>query len=377
MARGQLTKRERITAVFRGELPDRVPLGDVLTNERVIAHYSGRAELLAQDHAKLRLTPALQAAGEAIRHTLDLTSALLTQVPQVPRSERNEHGFVYRYERWTCWLAERPFGSVQDLARYLERDLRGEIEPWASYALFHAGEPDVDRFRRNAAFIQSVIGDTVYFHSTPSLALNTAMTTVAGLQGLTYLWADYPDLTAEWLSMLHEREVRFLRATLDPALSPVAMIYGDIAGKNGLLFAPELLRRWLMPHLREIVQIVHNAGIWAVYHSDGNLLPILDELVACGIDGVNPVEASTGMAIAELRRRYPHLVPVGGIDATELLPFGTPQQVRAAVREAIYAGGAQGRLILGSSTEIHQGCRLENALALFEAAWQVGRYPLA
>ncbi len=376
MAQDPLTKRERIEAVFRGELPDRVPLYDVFTNEQVIAHYSGQGELIAQDHVELRLTPALQAAGEAIRRTLDLTSSLMTMVPQVPRIERDERGFVRRYQRWTSWLAERPFRSVQDMVRYVERDLADEIEPWASYAFFKNGRPDVAAFRRDAALIQSVIGDTVYFHSTPSLALNTALTTVTGLEGFAYLWADSPALTGEWLEMLHEREVRFLEATADPALSPVALIYGDIACKTGLMYSPSFLQRWLFPQLKELVDILHRHGMWAVYHSDGNLLPVLDELVACGIDGLNPVESSTGMTIAEIRRRHPHLVPVGGLDATLLLPFATPDEVRSAVRRAICEGGAQGRLVLGSSTELHQGCPLANCLAYLETAREAGRYPL-
>jgi hypothetical protein len=372
MWREEMTKRERICAVFRGERPDRVPVADVFTNEAVIAHYAGEESIPAQDHTDLRLTPALAATGRTIQRTLDLTMALMTQVPQVPRDERNAYGFVYHYERWTSWLSQRPFRSVRDMARYLERDLHGEIEPWASYALYRNGEPDVDQFRRNAAFIQSVIGDTVYCFSTPSLAFNTALTTVTGLDGLIYLLADYPELTGEWLEMLHEREVRFLRATADPELSPVALIYGDIAGKNGLFFPPAFLRRWLFPQLRELVQIVHDAGMYAIYHSDGNLLPVLGDLVACGIDGLNPVEAHTGMTIAEVHARQPGVVTVGGLDATWLLPFGTPDEVRAAVREAIRGGGPSPRLILGSSTEVHQGCRLENVIAYLEEARAAG-----
>lgn len=364
-----MTKRERIEATFRGQPTDRVPLHDVLTNERLIIHLSGRAELPAQDHTDLRLTPALEAAGLAVQRSLDLTSALLTMVPQTPRLERDERGFGRRYERWTSWLCERPFGSVQDMMAYIRHDLRGEIEPWASYALFQDGEPDVALFRGNAAFIQSVIGDTVYFHSTPSLALNTALTTVFGLQGLIYLLAEAPVLTGDWLEMLHERELRFLRATADPALSPVALVYADIAYKNGPMFSPALLRRWLFPHLRQIVDLLHERGLWAVYHSDGNILPVLDDLVACGIDGLNPVEAGAGTTIDEIRRRAPHLVPVGGLDATELLPFGTPDQVRAEVRRLIRDAHAQhGRLILGSSTELHEGCKVENCLAYLEEA---------
>jgi hypothetical protein len=375
MSHEALTKRERVIAAFRGELPDRLPVFDVLTNERVIAHYGGVDDIPAQDHVDLRLTPALAATGRALQRTVDLTGSLLTMVPQVPRDERDARGFVRRYHRWTSWLVERPFRSIADMAEYVRADLRGEIEPWASYAFFSHGKPDVAGFRQGAAFVQSVIGDTVYIHSTPSLAINTALTTVTGLEGFIYLWNDYPSLTADWLEMLHERELRFLRATADSALSPVALIYCDIACKTGLMYGPDLLRRWVFPQVREFVDILHERGMYAVYHSDGNLLPVLDDLVACGIDGVNPVEAITGMTIQAIRRRYPHLVPVGGIDATELLPFGTPEQVRAEVRRAIHEGGAQGSLILGSSTEIHQGIPLANAVAMFETAREA-EYPL-
>ena len=364
-----MTKRARIEATFRGEPVDRIPLCDVFTNERLIAQLSGRAELPAQDHTDLRLTPALEAAGLAVQSSLDLTMALLTMVPQVPRLERDARGFARRYERWTSWLSERPFRSVQDMVEYIRLDLRGEIEPWASYALFKGGEPDVAGFGGAAAFIQSVIGDTVYFHSTPSLALNTALTTVFGLQGLIYLLAEAPTLTGDWLEMLHDREMQHLRATADPTLSPVALVYGDIAYKNGLIFSPALLRRWLFPHLRQIVDLLHERGMWAVYHSDGNLLPVLDDLVACGIDGLNPVESSTGMTIDEIRRRAPHLVPVGGLDATVLLPFGAPGDVRAEVRRLIRETRAQrGRLVLGSSTELHESCPVENCVAYLDEA---------
>jgi uroporphyrinogen decarboxylase len=101
-----------------------------------------------------------------------------------------------------------------------------------------------------------------------------------------------------------------------------------------------------------------------LFHSDGNLNPILGDLVDAGIDGLNPIETLAGMDVPDIHRRYPHLFLCGGIDVSQLLPHGTPQHVREAVRRAI--DGAGGRLMVGSSTELNNEVPLENYLALRE-----------
>jgi uroporphyrinogen decarboxylase len=92
----------------------------------------------------------------------------------------------------------------------------------------------------------------------------------------------------------------------------------------------------------------------------------MDGLVEAGIDGLNPVEISAGMDLADLHRRYPHLVFAGGIDVSHLLPFGNPQQVRDTVVEAIEV--TEGQILVGSSTEVFNIVPLANFLAMREAA---------
>ena len=82
---------------------------------------------------------------------------------------------------------------------------------------------------------------------------------------------------------------------------------------------------------------------------------------AC-IDGLNPIEVLAGMDVADIHRRYPDLFMAGGIDVSQLLPFGTPGQVRQAVRRAI--DSSEGRIMIGSSTELNDAVPLENFLAL-------------
>ena len=75
------------------------------------------------------------------------------------------------------------------------------------------------------------------------------------------------------------------------------------------------------------------------------------------------------MDVGEIHRRYPHLFMAGGIDVSQLLPFGSSTEVRDAVRRAIDA--AEGRLMVGSSTELNNDVPLENDLALRDAVLDV------
>jgi hypothetical protein len=67
------------------------------------------------------------------------------------------------------------------------------------------------------------------------------------------------------------------------------------------------------------------------FHSEDNLWPILDELAASGIDGLNPLEPHRHMDAESIRRRYPELVLSGGVYNTELLFRDHPQEVRQRV----------------------------------------------
>jgi len=71
------------------------------------------------------------------------------------------------------------------------------------------------------------------------------------------------------------------------------------------------------------------------------------------------------MDIADIHRRHPRLFMAGGIDVSQLLPFGSTVEVEDAVKRAIDA--AEGRIMIGSSTELNNEVPLENFLALREA----------
>ena len=112
----------------------------------------------------------------------------------------------------------------------------------------------------------------------------------------------------------------------------------------------------------------HEHGTKCLFHSDGYLMDVLDDLVAIEIDGLNPIETVAGMSLKAVRDRYPHLFLAGGIDMSQLLSNGTPEEVTEVCRQAIrdaYPG-----YFIGSTTEADNSCKTENLIAMYNVAME-------
>jgi len=154
------------------------------------------------------------------------------------------------------------------------------------------------------------------------------------------------------------------------------MITDDYAFKHGPFFSPKLFSEAIQPLLKTEVASFKKQGIPVIYHSDGNITMLLPLLVETGIDGIHPIEPSAGMDIGKVKNEYgSRLTLVGNIDSGALLSFGTPQQVQQVVRETIAKAAPHGSYILSSSNSLHYGCRLENIIAMLQAAKKYGKYP--
>ncbi len=147
----------------------------------------------------------------------------------------------------------------------------------------------------------------------------------------------------------------------------------DLAFKNGPFLSPRLFREVIMPRFRRAAEAITLP--W-VFHSDGNLMPILDELLSLGMNGLRPSEPGA-MDIYALKKHYGRqLCLMGNIDLINTLPHGTPVEVEAEVAEKIRRLGPGGGYILSSANSITSYCRPENVLTIGEAVRRYGRYPL-
>lgn len=144
----------------------------------------------------------------------------------------------------------------------------------------------------------------------------------------------------------------------------------DIAFKTQPYISPRFFRRVFLPRYRQVVEQIRKPWI---FHSDGNLLPILDDLLSLGMHGLHPIEPAA-MDIAQLKRRYAGQVClVGGIDL-DLLSRGTPAQVDECTRQVLAAAAPGGGYIAGSSNSIPYYCQAPNVAAMRRAVARYGQY---
>ena len=109
-------------------------------------------------------------------------------------------------------------------------------------------------------------------------------------------------------------------------------------------------------------------------HSDGVIDPIIPELIEIGVDILNPVQPEC-MDPVQLKREYGNELAFWGTIGTQTtMPFGTPEEVKAVVKERIETVGQGGGLLLAPTHVIEPDVPWENVVAFFEAVEEYGRY---
>jgi uroporphyrinogen decarboxylase len=198
------------------------------------------------------------------------------------------------------------------------------------------------------------------------------------LRGLENLLVDFisnPDLATALLDYLTasgvESASRLARAGVD-----ILLTGDDVGTQRGMMMSPKMWRRWLKPRLAEIIVAAKKAkpDLLVFYHSDGNIEPIIPELIEIGVDILNPVQPEC-MDPAQLKREYgADLAFWGTIGTQTTMPFGTPEDVRTAIREQIESTGQGGGLLLAPTHVIEPDVPWENVMAFFESIEEYGWY---
>jgi uroporphyrinogen-III decarboxylase len=146
----------------------------------------------------------------------------------------------------------------------------------------------------------------------------------------------------------------------------------DMAFKTAPFFSPTVFRELVLPRFQRVADKV---TIPWVIHSDGNVMPFLDDLIGLGIAGLHPLEQGA-MDIRAVKRDYgDRLCLLGNVDLN-ILGLGTPEDVDQEVRELIRDVGPGGGYVVTSGNSLAGYVRPENVLALSEAVQKHGRYPL-
>ena len=137
-----------------------------------------------------------------------------------------------------------------------------------------------------------------------------------GLENLSYIMSDDPSLIEE----INEYLEYFIIETIKPVLEDIdfdfAHFWEDMAYKTGSLVSPSFVKKYMVPHYKRIVELLHSKGVDIItLDSDGNIWELIPIWLDCGINGVLPNEVAAGMDIVKMRKKFgKNLIIAGGID---------------------------------------------------------------
>ena len=153
----------------------------------------------------------------------------------------------------------------------------------------------------------------------------------------------------------------------------------DIAGQAGPIISPKAYRQLIAPRQRTYFEFIRaHTPAPILYHSCGSLYGLLGDLMAMGVQAVNPVQVNArDMETGRLKSDFGRLAFWGAIDTQNVLSFGTVDDVRAEVRRRIRDLGPGGGYVLSAVHNIQPEVPPENVCAMFEATRQYGVYPWA
>ena len=307
-----MTSRERVLAAFAHTEPDRVPMwygaAEGLT-ERLIRHTGAASEedLMARLNIDFRRVHQ-EYIGPAI-------------------SERGDGRFV------TFWGVERggmeygqalthPLAGAETVAEVLDfdwpnpawftaRNCRAQCEAWRDFA---------------------IIGG-------PWVVIWSDATELIGMEEYLVKMVTHPEV----IRALNDRVADFYWARAVEFFETCGdcidiFFFGDDFGTQEALFvSPDMWRVFFKPLLKRFSDLGHDFGMKTMFHSCGSVWSIIPDLVEIGIDALNPVQVlAKGMDPVALKDRWGgSIVFHGAIDHQRLLPFGTPEEVRAEVRRIV------------------------------------------
>ncbi len=339
-----MTSKERVRMAFQHREPDRVPL------------WYGASQELTGILCKTTGVPD----EEALMKRLHIDFRRVRQEYAGPEPPRREDGRFVNF-----WGVERggiEYGqplshplagaeTVEDIERhawpdpawFTSRHCRAECEAWEDY---------------------SIIGG-------PWVVVWTDATELMGMEEYLMKMHTHPEV----IKALNERVAAFYwdlcLEIFDNCgdLIDIFFFGDDFGTQEALFISPIMWREFFKPIIKRFSDLGHDYGMQTMFHSCGSVWSIIPDLIDIGIDAVNPVQPRPkGMDLACLKREYGEFITFhGAIDHQRLLPFGTPEEVRAEVRRVIDIMAPGGGFCLAPSHDLMLAdFPPENVIAMYD-----------
>ncbi len=173
------------------------------------------------------------------------------------------------------------------------------------------------------------------------------------------------DLMGNWYRRVYQRYMQ----EVGPFVQMV-MLYEDLSMQEGPLISPELFTRYVKPQHEKVINAIRNHTQAAIcLHICGSAYAFISDFIEMGIDVLNPVQIrAKDMEPEKLKAEFGDRISFhGGVDAQEVLPYGSPEEVEQEVRRLVRILGENGGYLLAPCHSIQPDVPPENIRALFSA----------
>ncbi len=342
-----MTSRERVLTALARKEPDRVPymygLVDTELQEEIVGHE------LPEYRFDLTIDPGVVAKpGEDVEFRIHYPVH-----PDTARKlELDAVGIRF----------PSPLFCISRYGRGGHGIERGLLTSWEAVKAARMPDPDNEAVLRQAKqFIDRFQGEFAVFASIRLGASSLLMS--MGYDGFSYALYDDPDLVYAAVELYTDWVTR-LAVNLRELGFDFMWAYDDIASNKGPIFSVPVWNDVFMPRLKKVAEQIECPWI---YHSDGNLLPILDAMLPLGMSGIHPLEPGV-MDLDVVKARYgKRLCMIGNIDIDYTLSKGTVEEVEQSVKERIEQLAPGGGYIVSDSNSVPYFCKAENILAMSAA----------
>ncbi len=195
-----------------------------------------------------------------------------------------------------------------------------------------------------------------------------------GFEGFMMATVEQPELVAEVMRRAGDVWCRTTERCLRMPRVDAVWFCDDLAYTEGFIVNPGIYREHLFPWIARLAELCrrHDPPLPLIYHSDGKLWDVLDDLIACGANALHPIEPKA-MDIAEVKRRVAgNLCLIGNIDLGYTLTRGVFWEVEEEVRTRIETLAPGGGYCVGSSNTVTEYVPVRNFRAMVEAARRYG-----
>lgn len=352
-----LTTRERMLRVYRHEEPDRVPVYDSI--------WAATLERWRREGLPAGVQPADFFGWDAIRY-LHFDNS-----PRYPERILEETD-QYRIFVTKWGVTQRAWKHQASVPEFLDFTVVDRDSWSACKARMTPDEDRIDWPAVDRAW-QAYRAEDAWIIGSGWFGFDVLHSWFVGTERVLIAMATDPEWVKDMIDTMLDLHLALMEMAWDRGYTFDCLRWpDDLAFVKGPFFSPETYRQVVQPAHRKACDWAHDRGIYALLHTDGNIWPLLPDIVDAGVDGLNPLEQKAGMDLGRLKAEYgDRLVFDGGLDVRRM---SQPEAIEETVRTTFAAAMPDGGFVYHSDHSVPSDVSFADYCRVMALVRHYGRY---